>query len=97
MEKEKYIEEGAYPKNDTQILLEQIFSKNFYFEGYDLTLGKDEILEFKDTMYEWFEIHKKGIKNRLCFGFWDASQAQIRWFIDKDEVDIIKSKLKPKN
>jgi len=95
MEEDKYIEEGTYPKNDTQILLEKIFSRDYYFEGYELKFGNDSILDFKVYLYEWFEIYKRGKEKRLCFGFWDEKDAVIRWFVDKNEVDLIKSKLKP--
>jgi len=101
MEVEKYSEIGEYcyqtdKQNNTQIFLAKVFSKDFLFEGYELKFGDDSILDFKQELYEWFEIYKKGSENRLCFGFWDENSAMIRWFIEKDEVDLIKSKLNSK-
>lgn len=101
MEEHKFEEKGEligkYEKNETQLFLEKVFSKEYYFEGYRLKFGKDERLDWDEYLYEWFEIYKKKGKKRLCFGFWDEKDAGIRWFIDKEEVDLIKSKCKPKN
>lgn len=101
MEKEKYTEEGEYyletnTKNETQILLEKIFSKDYYFEGYEIVYNTHKI-DFQQELYENFEIYKPNDSSRICFGFWDDTDAMIRWFIDKDEVDLVKNKLKPKN
>ena len=102
MEEVKYEEKAEYNyekdlPNDTQIFLENIFSKRFEIEGYRFKFGKDERLDWGEYLYQWFEIYKKGGIKKICFGYWDEHIAGVRWFIDKKEVDLIKSKLKPKN
>ena len=92
-----YYEEGMWLDDklcgdETQLLMEYIFQNNIQVDGYTINKGKDELLDFRDNLYEWFEIWEDDKK--LCFGWWDEYDASIKWFITKEEVDKVKSKIK---
>ena len=96
-EKVLYFEEPVslegHEIDDTQLFLEFIFRSPLILKGLRIRKGHDEILDadFKDDNYEWFELWKG--RKKLCFGFWYIEAAQIKWFIEKDEVLKIKESI----
>jgi len=78
--------------DETQKFCELIFDTHGLSTGeLQIKKGKDEILDFKDNMYEWFEIYS--IQNKVCFGWWDEKNCEIKWFVEKEKANEIKDSI----